>query len=470
MQIIPISEKSFFGDDKLKMISYAVVIAEMYSRAPTVDSSVRASYDASVKNIEHLYKMIHTKLGIKVVNSEHDPYGSDEEMIKDVHKNKRILVYTGHTDHPVYSPDINIKFRAVHDVFSHYGPHKLRVIDGKVNFKGFDFTFPGELDSYYVHSKYSPKACHAAYFSEIVGQVSYEVVTGNFGKQKAVSFGDDVDINRIGTLRGQALERQSVVYAALKGNQDIPNSPLRISTKKLLANPKFTSKTTMSEANTNIANKLNSDALVTWEDFKAHLKKYYRIKNIGNGSNASAYLVRNKNLVGLIAGYPKEFILRIDASGINTDNYDKFVALAKSNPTNKMYPDIIVHRNFNSSELGHKVTITVMERVSVEADLMKGYHLGNSLATLASYYKEFGDDGPPKDIGTKGSKYTIESWGRYSDYVSHVNFITRTGMKLSELYDLFKSLYYGPKAFKRFDLHQYNIGRRKNGSWVVFDP
>lgn len=237
-----LTEKSFFNQDKLLMISYAVVIAEIYATAPAKDSRVVSSYQATVENIEYLYDKIASKYGIGVEHSEDDPYESDSDMIQDIHKNKRIKVYTGHSDHPYYSPEINVKFRAIHDIFTHYTPNRRSIDQDKVNYRGNDFTYPGELDSYYTHMKYSKPVCHPAYFSEVVGQVSYQAVTGDFGEQKMVYYGDLADIGHIGVLKGKALDRQKEVYEYLRTGTEIRNSPLRFSTEALLKSPVFSGK------------------------------------------------------------------------------------------------------------------------------------------------------------------------------------------------------------------------------------
>ena len=222
-----IQERNNFNNEQIAMVSYAIVIAEHYHRAPLKDPQVMKSYEATIQNIETLYERIQSRLGIEIIPTEQDPYASDEEMIRAIAKEKKIKVYTGDSDHPFYSPEINVKFRAVHDIFSHYMPHK-RSIDkeGNVKFKGYDFSYPGELDAYYAHKKYSKRACHPAYFSEVVGQVSYQAVTGKFGKQKMVWFGDIADMNKIGQLKGEALQRQRVVAQALVNGEKIPDSPI----------------------------------------------------------------------------------------------------------------------------------------------------------------------------------------------------------------------------------------------------
>lgn len=235
-------ERNYFDADKAAMVAYAIVIAEIYNAAPSVDGGIKSSYKATVANIDKLHDAIEKKMGIEIIPSEDDPYGSDEEMIVDIKRNSRIKVYTGHSEHPYYSPEQNVKFRAVHDIFAHYIPHKRNVgKDDKVKFKGFDFSFPGELDAYYMHKKYSPSACHPAYFCEIIGQVSYQAVTGEFGEQKLIDFSPYAEMNKIGKLKGKAKQRFDEIAAAVKAGQDI-QSPLKVSFEQVMNNKAFAGK------------------------------------------------------------------------------------------------------------------------------------------------------------------------------------------------------------------------------------
>jgi len=249
MKLMEIIQRNVFSDNQIKMMSYAITIAEIYHNGTKFDTRVKPSYEAVVKNIEYLYEKIKEKYGIDVEHSEDDPYSGDAEMIKDIHKNKRLKVYTGHSDHPVFTPEQNVKFRAVHDVFSHYGPHKnnYNPDTGKISFKGYEFSYPGEIDAYYVHRKYSPKACHPAYFSEIIGQVSYAVTTGNFAEQKCIFFAD-ADHYHIGHLKGKAQKRAAYIEQELKAGNDIKDSPIPVTFNGLMKNKGFTSKAGTEEA------------------------------------------------------------------------------------------------------------------------------------------------------------------------------------------------------------------------------
>lgn len=238
-----LQERTNFNKDMLMMVSYAIVVAEIYHEAPLKDAKVQRSYEATIDNINLLYDRIQSKFGIEIIPTEEDPYSSDEEMIRSIAKEKKIKVYTGDSDHPFYNHDTNIKFRAVHDIFTHYGPHKNSVdAAGNVKFKGSDFSYPGELDAYHTHKRYSPKECWPAYYSEVVGQVSFQAVTGNFGKQKMVWFPDQVDVANIGKLKGPALERQKELFVALSAGSEIKSSIPGVAASKVMSAAPFKGK------------------------------------------------------------------------------------------------------------------------------------------------------------------------------------------------------------------------------------
>lgn len=124
-------------------------------------------------------------------------------MMQDVAKNKQLKVYTGHTNHPMFSKSDIIRFRVVHDYYSHYKPNQKAFSGGSisgVSLRGHDFTFKGELQAYRAHTRYAGNLpqINAALFSEIVGQVAYFFHFKSFpDPQKVVDFTELLDINRL---------------------------------------------------------------------------------------------------------------------------------------------------------------------------------------------------------------------------------------------------------------------------------
>ena len=213
-----------------RQAAYMVAVAEAYDAAP--------SHDPQAENLwkglaEHTREVLFRRLKgshIDVQFVEHDPYeiGSPEDSVKyllyDIVKNKRMMVYTGFSDnHPVFDFDDNVMFRAVHDFFAHASVRKafsqsmieaakqMRLKEwpdledagpllANVRLPSHMFNARGELNSASEHIRLAPKAAAPALFTEVVGQVCYQVICGAFPEQKVAVLAD-FDYQRIGAVK-----------------------------------------------------------------------------------------------------------------------------------------------------------------------------------------------------------------------------------------------------------------------------
>jgi len=168
---------------KLKSVqeiyAYACVVSEEYDKAPEYNEEAAKLYDLFYKSIEKMLKR--AKSDVNINYTPDDPYSSPEEIGSDIIKNKNLDIYSGHSDHPVMSPDKNVAFRAVHDYFAHIGPNRK----SKGSYKSHNFTLRGEYNAYLTHTRLAPKATIPILFTEVVGQASYSAVVGEFPIQKA---------------------------------------------------------------------------------------------------------------------------------------------------------------------------------------------------------------------------------------------------------------------------------------------
>jgi hypothetical protein len=76
--------------------------------------------------------------------------------------------------------------RAVHDYYTHIIANQ-------------DFGLKGELRAYNTHAKLAPPAALPALFTEVVGQVSYAIVHGDFTKQKICKL-EGFDYKNVGKI------------------------------------------------------------------------------------------------------------------------------------------------------------------------------------------------------------------------------------------------------------------------------
>lgn len=148
---------------------YANKVADAYDARPSFEEKYIFSWEALMKHIEKMFKRMESKIAVEFVTD--DPYKTTQEIIDDIQKNKRLKVYSGHAEHPVWTTEQNLKFRAYHDYLSHVAG-------------GHEFGPKGEIASYNQHAKMAPKRALLALFTEIVGQALTAVKRGKFPEQK----------------------------------------------------------------------------------------------------------------------------------------------------------------------------------------------------------------------------------------------------------------------------------------------
>lgn len=132
------------------------------TEAPGIRESYASMREHVSKQFEHLTRPeAEGGMGFRVEFTPEDPYGSAEEMARDVgEKRIRVLSTEATGGHEFFTNEENDQFRAVHDVFGHAGI-------------GRNFSRDGEEAAYLSHRQMFPKAAHAALASETRGQNSY---------------------------------------------------------------------------------------------------------------------------------------------------------------------------------------------------------------------------------------------------------------------------------------------------------
>lgn len=130
---------------------------------------------ARATNLETQYTIIRVP--------EEEPYQDAESMFGDL-DGGRLRVSTANCDHPLWSTDVNIASRIVHDIDGHYAAHLFGVTGGA----GFDWA--GEVNAYrFVEESniFLDNARDAlmrrAHLTETLGQVSYRLLNGRFRDQ-----------------------------------------------------------------------------------------------------------------------------------------------------------------------------------------------------------------------------------------------------------------------------------------------
>jgi hypothetical protein len=171
--------------------NFAVLVAKAYDAAPVNDPAAHGAYQALNDSNHKLFQRLLSRLEIifctedavkdgatiqamgrtyKLIQHE-DPYPTQAAMKADVEKNKKLLITIDYSNHPFFSVEDNIIFRSVHDYIVHILGNK-------------PFGLYGELQAYNLHAKLVPPAARPAIYTEVVGQVCYQQVNGDFPVQK----------------------------------------------------------------------------------------------------------------------------------------------------------------------------------------------------------------------------------------------------------------------------------------------
>lgn len=215
------------------LTAYMITVAESYEAAPLRDDRAVAAWQAL--NRSTMDKLMKRLAGgqIDVQYTKGDPYAAYTDdprqqikyMLYDMVVFHRLIIFTGSSEHPVFSEEENVAFRAVHDFFAHGKIRKsffeqlsaiakrlkiqklpeiseakslLDQIDmSKFGNGGFLFNGRGELNAAAAHIRLAPKQAAPALFCEVVGQVSFQIISGHFGEQK-VAILDGFDYQHLG--------------------------------------------------------------------------------------------------------------------------------------------------------------------------------------------------------------------------------------------------------------------------------
>lgn len=248
--------------NNMALTAYMVTVAEAYHAAPMHDPSADKYWAAL--NRSTMDKLMKRLSGgqIDVTYSPNDPYAqftSDPRdqikyMLYDMVVFKKLVIYSGDNSHPIFSEEENLAFRAVHDFFAHgkirtafytqlktvakdMGLTKLpsiaearplldRIDMAKYGNRGFLFNGRGELNAAAAHMRLAPRDAAPALFCEVVGQVSYQIITGKFGEQK-VCILPGFDYHKIGVCipgSPQAARVMEIMKAIHSGVEELDTS------------------------------------------------------------------------------------------------------------------------------------------------------------------------------------------------------------------------------------------------------
>lgn len=168
--------------------NYAKLVTAAYAARPVLEEEAVGLWKALADHNEKMMRKVRSRIDVEFVDNYDDiGYETAEEMNRRVKDEKKMIVDTRFSDHQVWTKEQNWVFRAVHDYIVHIGG-------------GHPFGLRGELASYNLHAKLVPVSIRPAIFSEVVGQVCTEIVTGNFPDPQKVCILHGFDYTKVGSI------------------------------------------------------------------------------------------------------------------------------------------------------------------------------------------------------------------------------------------------------------------------------
>jgi hypothetical protein len=187
---------SEFIGERLELVDwdeYAKLVAEAYEAAPEFDREAAKHWKALNESNQKLYKRLMSKVTVEFVTGE-DPYPDQATMKREVERTGVLKIMTDHSEHPVFSKEENVIFRAVHDYITHI-------------LTDTPFGLKGELRAANVHMKLVPAEARPALFTEVVGQVAMFIVHNEFPAQK-VAVLKGFDYTNLGKVEGYIVQNK----------------------------------------------------------------------------------------------------------------------------------------------------------------------------------------------------------------------------------------------------------------------
>lgn len=193
--------------------TYIRLVAEAYEQAPDYDASAVKHWNSLNASNHILFKRLLSKVNVVFTTNDtnkvgqinidgrdfkiifikpEDKYQTQSQMKQEYNQTKILKISIDYSEHPVFSVEDNIVFRTVHDYIAHI-------------LGDYDFGAKGEIGCYNLHAKMVSKDAIPALFTEVVGQVSTTIVTGDFPIQK-IALLKGFDYFNIGKVEDQDYE------------------------------------------------------------------------------------------------------------------------------------------------------------------------------------------------------------------------------------------------------------------------
>lgn len=155
-----------------KYDNFCEEVADAYDELPEKQEDQKWRWDALRDHVDKFFKQMQSKVKVRFVEGQ--PYQSAKEMRDKVKETGVLEISNEGNEHPIFTPEENLRFRAVHDYIVH-------IIPGD---EGPDFSEKGEIKAFNLHRKLAPKDAWPALFTEVAAQACYANARGKFPEQK----------------------------------------------------------------------------------------------------------------------------------------------------------------------------------------------------------------------------------------------------------------------------------------------
>lgn len=178
---------------------YAIAVTEAYKARGKKESPEKMrSWEILRNHNNKMFKRLQSK--VEVVWTSDDPYETAEQMRNEVESTGKMYITTEYSDglQSGWSKEDNWKFRAVHDYIVHIGGNH-------------DFSLRGEIGAYNTHAKIAPPDALPALFSEVVGQVCYVTVVGEFPSVQKACYLYGFDYDQVGRINWEEYKKNFIL-------------------------------------------------------------------------------------------------------------------------------------------------------------------------------------------------------------------------------------------------------------------
>lgn len=148
-------------------------IAQEYANASAYDPKAAPFWKELADDSLRRADVLADQVAIEYTNDPF-PYKTAQELREDVQDKQKLLVTTANSDHPLWTLDQVLAFRAVHDVMGYA-------------VAGADFGWHGENLAFEAHSKLLSHTAQQALFTETIGQVAATTFFGSLPQVKVVA-------------------------------------------------------------------------------------------------------------------------------------------------------------------------------------------------------------------------------------------------------------------------------------------